>query len=62
MDKTYQFTVTVKDPEGRIRQEQHSVSERDTPFGAAVALGRVVSFYDGLQDQKKIRSYRILEN
>ena len=59
--KTYHFTVTVKDNAGKITQERHTVSETDTPFGAAVALGKVVSFYDGLKDKKQIREYHILE-
>ena len=59
--KTYHFTVTVKDNSGKITQEMHTVSETDTPFGAAVALGKVVSFYDSLKDKKQIREYHILE-
>lgn len=60
--KTYQFLITVKDNDGKITQERHTVSESDTPFGAAVALGKVVSFYDGLKDKKQIREYRVLED
>lgn len=59
--KTYHFTITVKDNAGKITQERHTVSETDTPFGAAVALGKVVSFYDGLKDKKQIREYRVME-
>ena len=61
MDKTYHFTVTVKDPDGKITQELHQVTEKATAFGAALALGKVVSFYDGLKEKKKIREYRIME-
>lgn len=62
MVKTYHFTVTVKDPDGKITQELHQVSEKDTPFGAALALGKVVSYYDGLKEKKKIRDYQIMED
>lgn len=59
-ETTYHFKIQVKTLEGRITYEYHTISELDTELGSAMATGKVVSFYDSLKEQKKIRDYRIV--
>lgn len=60
-DRPYNFRIAVKYPNGKQGVETHVVVESNTDFGEAVAIGKVVRFYDGLLKDKAIKQYRILE-
>lgn len=60
MDKSYHFKVRVKLPDKSTREEDMTVSEVDTKFGAAMALGKVLRFYDNLKAYKEILDYRVM--
>lgn len=60
MDKAYHFKVRVKLPDKSNREEDMTVSEADSKFGSAMALGKVVRYYDGLQAYEEILDYRVL--
>lgn len=60
MDKAYHFKVRVKLPDKSNRDEDMTVSEADSEFGSAMALGKVVRYYDSLKSYKEILDYRVL--
>lgn len=60
MEKAYNFKVRVKLPDKSSRDEDMTVSEADSKFGSAMALGKVLRYYDGLKAYKEILDYRIL--
>ena len=60
MDKAYNFKVRVKLPDKSNRDEDMTVSEADSKFGSAMALGKVVRYYDSLKSYKEILDYRVL--
>lgn len=60
MDKAYKFRVRVIKPDKSQTEEKHIVSEQDTRFGEAFALGHVVRYYEGLKEKKEILDYRLL--
>lgn len=60
MDKGYHFKIRVKLPDKSNRVEDMTVSEEDTKFGSAMALGKVVRYYDSLRAHKEILDYRIM--
>lgn len=60
MDKAYYFKVRVKLPDKSNREEDMTVSEADSKFGSAMALGKVVRYYDSLKAYREILDYRIL--
>lgn len=57
---TYHFKIQVKNLDGRITYEYHTISELDSQLGSAMATGKVVRFYDSLKEQKKIKEYRLV--
>lgn len=59
MDKAYHFKIRVKLPDKSNREENMTVREASSTFGSAVALGKVVSYYDSLKAYKEILDYRI---
>ena len=60
MYKAYHFKVQVKLPDKSIKVEDMTVSESATKFGAAVALGKVLRYYDNLKAYKEILDYRVM--
>lgn len=60
MDKAYNFRVRVKLPDKSNREEDMTVSEADSKLGSAMALGKVVRYYDGLKAYKEILDYRVM--
>lgn len=59
-DVCYVFRLRVKLLDGSIRIEEHKVLEAPTKIGSAMAIGRVVRFYEGVIAQKKIKDYQII--
>lgn len=59
MDKAYHFKIRVTLPDKSIKEEDMTVSEAGTRFGAALALGKVVRYYDSLKAYKEILDYRV---
>ena len=59
-EKAYHFKIRVKLPDKSIRNEDMTVSEHDNKVGAAMALGKVVRYYDSLKAYKEILDYRVL--
>lgn len=59
MDKAYHFQVRVKLLDKSTKEENMTVSEANTKFGAALALGKVVRYYDNLKAYKEILDYRV---
>lgn len=60
MDKAYHFKVRVKLQDKLNREEDMTVSEADSKFGSAMALGKVVRYYDSLKAYREILDYRIM--
>lgn len=60
MNKAYHFKVRVKLPDKSEKVEDMTVSEADTKFGSAFALGKVLRYYDGLKAYKEILDYRVM--
>lgn len=60
MDKAYHFQVRVKLPDKTTKEEDMTVSEAATKFGAALALGKVLRYYDSLKAYKEILDYRVM--
>lgn len=60
MDKAYHFTVRVKLPDKSNRNEDMTVSEVNSQIGSAMALGKVVRYYDSLKAYKEILDYRVM--
>lgn len=60
MDKAYHYKIRVKLPDKSTREEDMTVSEADSKFGSAMALGKVVRYYDSLKAYKEILDYRIM--
>ena len=56
----YHFRIMVKYRNGKTGVETYKVNESSSDFGQAVAVGKVVRFYDNLREQKEIADYRIL--
>jgi len=56
----YHFKVRVKLPDKSTREEDMTVSEVDSKFGAAMAMGKVVRYYDSLKAYKEILDYRVM--
>ena len=59
-EKAYRFKIRVKLPDKSNREEDMTVSERDNKLGSAMALGKVVRYYDSLKAYKEILDYRIM--
>lgn len=55
----YHFLVRVKLLDKSTREEDMTVSEAATKLGSAIALGKVVRYYDSLKAYKEILDYRI---
>lgn len=60
MYKAYHFKVLVKLTDKTTKEEEMTVSEAATKFGAAVALGKVLRYYDNLKAYKEILDYRVM--
>lgn len=60
MEKAYHYKIRVKLPDKSTREEDMTVSETDTKFGSAMAMGKVVRYYDSLKVYKDILDYRIM--
>lgn len=60
MDIAYKFQIRVKLPDKSQRVEVHTVSEPDTRFGAALAMGKAVKYYETLRESKQILDYKFL--
>lgn len=60
MDKAYHYKIRVKLPDKSTRDEDMTVSEADSKFGSAMALGKVARYYDSLEAYKEILDYRIM--
>ena len=56
----YHFRIRVTNPDKKQSEESMTVSESPTRFGESIALGKVVRYYEGLRESKKILDYRIL--
>lgn len=60
MERAYHFKIRVKLPDKSTREEDMTVSEAGTKFGSAMALGKVVRYYDNLKAYKEILDYRVI--
>ena len=58
-DIPYRYKIRVKLPDKSSREEDMTVSEGNSAFGSAMALGKVVRYYDGLKAYKEILDYRV---
>lgn len=58
-DKAYRYKIRVKLPDKSSREEDMTVLESANAFGSAMALGKVVRYYDGLKAYKEILDYRV---
>lgn len=47
-------------PDKSQRVEIHTVSESDTRFGSAMAMGRAVRYYETLRESKQILDYKFI--
>ena len=56
----YRYKIRVKLPDKSIRDEDMTVSESNSAFGSAMALGKVVRYYDSLKSYREILNYRIM--
>lgn len=59
-DIAYRYKIRVKLPDKSSREEDMTVLENNTAFGSAMALGKVVRYYDSLKAYKEILDYRIM--
>lgn len=59
-ERAYYFKIRVRLPDKSSRDEDMTVSEADTKFGSAMALGKVVRYYDNLKAYKEILDYRVM--
>ena len=59
-DIPYRYKIRVKLPDKSIRDEDMTVSESNSAFGSAMALGKVVRYYDSLKSYREILNYRIM--
>ena len=59
-DIPYRYKIRVKLPDKSNRDEDMIVSEHNSAFGSAMALGKVVRYYDGLKAYKEILDYRVM--
>lgn len=59
MEKAYHFQIRVTLPDKTTKEEDMTVSEASTKFGAALALAKVVRYYDSLKAYKEILDYRV---
>ena len=60
MEIPYYFKIRVKAPDQKQTEETMIVSETDSKLGESIALGKVVRYYEGLREEKKILEYRIM--
>lgn len=60
MDIAYKFQIRVMLPDKSQRVEVHTVSESDTRFGSAMAMGKAVRYYESLKESKQILDYKFL--
>lgn len=60
MEKAYHFKIRVELPDKSTSEEDMTVVEANTKFGAAFALGKVVRYYDNLKAYKEILDYRVM--
>lgn len=60
VDIPYRYKIRVKLPDKSNRDEYMTVSEHDNKIGSAMALGKVVRYYDGLKAYKEILDYRVM--
>lgn len=60
VDRAYRYKIRVKLPDRSEKVEDMTVSEADSKFGSAMALGKVVRYYDSLKAYKEILDYRIM--
>ena len=60
VERAYHFKIRVKLPDKSNRDEDMTVSERNNKTGAAMALGKVVRYYDSLKAYKEILDYRVM--
>ena len=59
-DIPYRYKIRVKLPDKSSHEEDMTVSESNSAFGSAMALGKVVRYYDSLKAYKEILDYRIM--
>ena len=60
MERAYHFKVRVKFQDRSEKVEDMTVSEVDSKIGSAMALAKVVKYYDGLKAYKEILDYRVM--
>lgn len=56
---TYRYKIRVKLPDKSNRDEDMMVTEYNSAFGSAMALGKVVRYYDRLKVYNEILDYRV---
>lgn len=59
-DIAYRYKIRVKLPDKSSREEDMTVLENYSAFGSAMALGKVIRYYDSLKAYKEILDYRIM--
>lgn len=59
-DIPYRYKIRVKLPDKSSRDEDMTVSESNSAFGSAMAMGKVVRYYDSLMAYREILDYRIM--
>lgn len=59
-DIPYRYKIRVKLPDKSSREEDMTVFEADSKFGSAMALGKVVRYYDSLKAYREILDYRVM--
>lgn len=61
-DIPYRYKIRVKLPDKSEKVEDMTVSGANSKFGSAMAIGKVVRYYDSLKAYKEILDYRIMIN